>query len=305
MSYEKYYADGWKAGEAGGTPITPQALNHIENGIKSGDNVKNLLDNSYFMNPINQRGSNWDEITTSHYTIDRWKAASKMEVSVIENEGIMLNCNYTATERNGFTQYLEHRPSTGEAVTFAIQEIDGTLHVGSAKWPSSGYNLVFSTETGIQGRVYTDRVSIMIPPDVMIQLAWAALYLGEYDANTLPEYKHKGYAAELLECQRYYYRTAQVGMHGYTYSGATAYAIMELPVVMRVVNKTFSIDEGSVITARGGGAKYTVPIADVSLYANHKTQVRFQIKNFSSSGISVDNALSVLINGGVEVSADL
>lgn len=33
MSYQKYYPNGWQSGEAGGTPITPEALSHIENGI--------------------------------------------------------------------------------------------------------------------------------------------------------------------------------------------------------------------------------------------------------------------------------
>ena len=35
MSYEKYYAGGWQSGEAGGTPITPEALNHMEEGISN------------------------------------------------------------------------------------------------------------------------------------------------------------------------------------------------------------------------------------------------------------------------------
>lgn len=34
MSYEKFYPGGWQSGESGGTPITPEALNHIENGIE-------------------------------------------------------------------------------------------------------------------------------------------------------------------------------------------------------------------------------------------------------------------------------
>ena len=33
MSYQKNYPNGWKSGEAGGTPITPAALDNIENGI--------------------------------------------------------------------------------------------------------------------------------------------------------------------------------------------------------------------------------------------------------------------------------
>lgn len=33
MSYQKNYPNGWQSGEAGGTPITPAALDNIENGI--------------------------------------------------------------------------------------------------------------------------------------------------------------------------------------------------------------------------------------------------------------------------------
>lgn len=35
MSYTKYYTNGWADGESGGTPITADALNHIESGIVS------------------------------------------------------------------------------------------------------------------------------------------------------------------------------------------------------------------------------------------------------------------------------
>lgn len=40
MSYEKFYPNGWQSGESGGTPITPEALEHIEKGIV--DAYKNL-----------------------------------------------------------------------------------------------------------------------------------------------------------------------------------------------------------------------------------------------------------------------
>ena len=33
MSYQKNYPNGWQSGEAGGTPITPEAMNNIEYGI--------------------------------------------------------------------------------------------------------------------------------------------------------------------------------------------------------------------------------------------------------------------------------
>lgn len=34
MSYNPYYPNGWLAGETGKTPITPEALNRMEQGIK-------------------------------------------------------------------------------------------------------------------------------------------------------------------------------------------------------------------------------------------------------------------------------
>lgn len=33
MAYTPYYSGGWQSGEEGGTPITPAALNHMEDGI--------------------------------------------------------------------------------------------------------------------------------------------------------------------------------------------------------------------------------------------------------------------------------
>lgn len=44
--YSPYYGGGWQSGESGGTPITPAALNNMENGISaaltSADVVNNL-----------------------------------------------------------------------------------------------------------------------------------------------------------------------------------------------------------------------------------------------------------------------
>lgn len=34
MSYSPFYTGGWQSGETGGTPITPEALNHMEEGIR-------------------------------------------------------------------------------------------------------------------------------------------------------------------------------------------------------------------------------------------------------------------------------
>ena len=48
MNYSPYYPSGWASGEAGATPITPSALNHMEEGIvnalpKSGGAMTGVL----------------------------------------------------------------------------------------------------------------------------------------------------------------------------------------------------------------------------------------------------------------------
>lgn len=66
MSYEKYYPGGWKSGETGGTPITPEALNHMEKGIEEAN--ENLLpdpqaaDNTIFL----RNDNTWQKVTPTN-----------------------------------------------------------------------------------------------------------------------------------------------------------------------------------------------------------------------------------------------
>ena len=50
MSYNPYYLGGWQSGEVGGTPITPEALNNMEDGIteaqETADNATTSAENA-------------------------------------------------------------------------------------------------------------------------------------------------------------------------------------------------------------------------------------------------------------------
>lgn len=67
MAYTPYYSGGWQSGEEGGTPITPDALNHMEEGIagavaKSGDTMTGNLyikKNTPAVFFTNSNGSTW------------------------------------------------------------------------------------------------------------------------------------------------------------------------------------------------------------------------------------------------------
>ena len=53
MGYKKYYQDGWKSGVEGGTPITPEALNHMEDGIEAANenmlNIQHITDDEHIV----------------------------------------------------------------------------------------------------------------------------------------------------------------------------------------------------------------------------------------------------------------
>jgi hypothetical protein len=43
--YTPYYSGGWQSGESGGTPITPAALNNMENGISAALTTVDVVNN--------------------------------------------------------------------------------------------------------------------------------------------------------------------------------------------------------------------------------------------------------------------
>lgn len=151
----------------------------------------NLLDNSDFRNPVNQRGAT--SYAVNDYTIDRWRLWNAAHTVTIGTEGI------TVAGGNLVQYILASVFKAGVTYTFAAKDSNGNLYVGTG-----------STDTPIElspisGFAYTesrDSYSFSLGPGHT--WVWAALYEGEYTADTLPEYTPKGYGAELSECQRYY-----------------------------------------------------------------------------------------------------
>ena len=194
----------------------------IDNGVKTamqGRAPHNWLDNSWFVNPVNQRGQT--SYTGAGYTIDRWKAGvSECSMNVNAGESVAFN---TKTEGvNAYwRQYLPHSLSQlgGKTFTLAIKDTWGKTHCATGVYPSSAPSDLKSV---IWLNMY-DNVSIVLycanDGTALVQLTtktpvaivWVALYEGSYTADTLPAYQPKGYAAELAECRRYYkkYSTCQ------------------------------------------------------------------------------------------------
>lgn len=128
---------------------------------------RNLLDNSDFTNLVAQAGIGGNHGAVA-YAADRWILDSG---TVSYEAGVGLTLNGTIRQK------LEFLP-TGETGAF----------VGMA--------------SGAASISYADGAVTITSSGGVIKCA--ALYEGEYTAETLPPYVPKGYAAEMAECQRYY-----------------------------------------------------------------------------------------------------
>lgn len=205
--------------------VTYQNLNHIEDGIVAASNVVNLLDNSNFRNPVNQRtiptGANNYSLG---YTIDRWIYQS----TSLTNSYFGLTADYVSiappSVSGGYSemfQRFEHWDDSwvdlkGKTCTFAAKmhnNATGTWDVYTATLTmgdcADGVSLdgtksvmIYSIDSmHITVRVFNNGNGGTLDERCFM---WFALYEGEFTKETLPAYVPKGYAAELAECQRYF-----------------------------------------------------------------------------------------------------
>ena len=137
---------------------------------------------------------------------------------------------------------------------------------------------------------------------------WAALYEGEYTADTLPVYLPKGYAAELLECQRYYYRLVGYWKHaamGMCTSSTKACIPVRLPVSMRA-EPTVTIKDTAQVLVKCGAAEPQVPSEFVYNALQNDMNDIIQVEATVTGATAGSVASLYLQNGGtVEFSAEL
>lgn len=151
---------------------------------------RNLLDNSNFLQPVNQRGNS--KYVGGVYGIDRWRAFDSVAVVNVSSDGINVS-------GGNLYQYLDFGTADKtKTYTMACKLSNGETEVISGV-PNSG---VFGTKIGFAYSTDVGTVYVELKPGNTF--AWAALYEGTYSAETLPEYQPKGYAEERLACTRYF-----------------------------------------------------------------------------------------------------
>ena len=260
---------------------------------------RNLLDNSDFTNPVNQRG-----VTTTTgkvYGIDRWVGNGDNTVMTITDGGITVTGSYLA-------QGLEF-PYTEKTLTIAAKSKNGDIAIASCTVPVATIYQWLCTNGGSNGKIW---VGIMQTDKGMLRVniycnngdtvEWAALYEGEHTIDTLPEYQPKGYAVELAECRRYFRRKNGTLLPGFINGNIKQ-------IVVNVENDepfykfpTFEINAISWI--RGSGKNITtIPTWTISAFNNSPINPVFII-NFAET-IADTVYANVYVYCSYTLSADL
>ena len=221
-------------------------------------NARNLLDNSDFRNPVNQRGQT--SYTGNLRAIDRWYLWSSDSLASLTVEDDCIAINPGGTTFVSLSQRFPLGYFRGVKYTCAVCYDDGTISCSDARlYTHSGGWECFELATSSFRRI-----------------RWMALYEGEYTAETLPEYQPKGYGAELAECQRYWMKPVQTPVgYGYIHSTPVAICAIPLPVKMRVP-PTITYDSLSV-KYYNGTSMLTTPVTSHTIFELEANAIRINL----------------------------
>lgn len=199
---------------------------------------RNLLDNADFTRFIAQAGIAEAHAAGTVYAGDRWVLDSGTVTASADGGG------YKAVTLNGtIRQLVADAPADATA---AVGMVSGTAQIQYANGA-----VTITSSGGV--------------------LKWAALYEGAYTQDTLPPYRPKGYAAELLECRRYYRMIvannatpANAIFTGFLSSDKTRlYLPLPSAAGMRAHPRDVTISGGIIIRSASGGyyteASYSSP----------------------------------------------
>ena len=271
----------------------------------------NLLDNSDFVHPIAQAGVNGAHGTTG-YAVDRWMRTSGATVSQAA-DGLKIVSDKTSWTA-GIQQRIEAK-RFADVMTFAVRGVfpvacrlfvyigSGTTNFGTAYFQGDAAERTLVLKlTKPDGLTGDEVVNVYISPDTgstgtAAVVRWAALYEGEYTAETLPPYVPKGYAVELAECLRYY---RKIKGNSETFPGYSANGVAYAFIPLQAMRIAPTVTVGGKFYYTLGSAQGTTTETATAHNANAN---RVVVK----CAVSVTGICTGVITpqGDIDISADL
>lgn len=269
----------------------------------------NLLDNSNFTNPVNQRDGTSYSASTGNtvYAIDRWRIEG---ATYTVSTHTLSGTSYTnrACRMAQFIEMAQYGLNIGDDMTFSIMA-NGTKHSATAKildrdqyssfenvpsaYSCADFDVVLCT-----GLSKPSILSFTICPKKALVLEWAKLEKG----SVATPYVHKSYGAELSACQRYfYYLDATKWYACYQITGWGLIIPIDLPVPMRAQPTANTVGEVKVFTPSGW-----VNATSMSTNQFNRDKARINIVLTMPSGSMDSYEGRAMVATGIEsLSADL
>ena len=277
----------------------------------TGACVYNLLDNSDFVHPVAQAGVNGAHGATG-YAVDRWNRTSGATVSQAA-DGLKIVSDKTSWTA-GIQQRIEAK-RFADVMTFAVRGVfpvacrlfvyigSGTTNFGTAYFQGDAAERTLVLKlTKPDGLTGDEVVNVYISPDTestgtAAVVRWAALYEGEYTAETLPPYVPKGYAAELAECLRYY---RKIKADNETFAGYAARGVAYAFIPLQTMRIAPTVTGGGKFYYTLGSAQGTTTETATA----HNTNANRVIVKCAVSVTGIHTGLITPL-GDIDISADL
>lgn len=170
----------------------------------------NLLVNSDFGNPVNQRGQTQYEIADSWqsiHTVDRWLLSGQLANLVVGDGFVKVT---TTTHESYFRQLYEHNLSGTYTVTVKVKSLIGNVvcYMNNSDGSTFGSTLLKVGINTIQINGDSMRQLMFdIHQNATIEIEYVKLEQGAIATPFIPRL----YAEELILCQRYYYKAKSTG----------------------------------------------------------------------------------------------
>ena len=275
-----------------------------------GERPQNLLGNSNFANPVNQRGQ--ASYTAQGYAIDRWRISDSGGTLAVADGHISIT---RQSDSGGFgidQQLPDGLCDVGAEVTMAVCDHDsGLVYCASGVIPATpASDIVDICRADFNGhaiRLKRDTsgnvlYSIRAAAGDTLRVRWAALYVGAYTNETIPPYSPKEYAVELSDCMRYYQVVDGVVVPGVLLTSGTNLVLQPyLPVPMRV-SPTLEIQRISWL--RGDGKNIT-SLGTYTINVHHQSTVTPSYQLSLGAALSITTIQTVMVYMAYTLSAEM
>lgn len=180
----------------------------------------NILINSNFANPVNQRGVTSGVVNRYSYTLDRWKTNNNLNLTI--NTGKSITLSNTVNEEFYFFQIIEEFSSLdGKTLTLSAK-VNGNVYSATGVIDLSRNECSYIKVQTEFGAIYVSRFDVIQfvfegNGDATFTIEWAKLELG----SIATPYVARTYAEELVLCQRYFETGKLSSNIRYEYSNTT------------------------------------------------------------------------------------